>query len=132
MVGYTVRVQIRFSDLDVFGHVNHARYLTYCEDHRTVMFAQLGRDTGSWLLKTGIAVARIECSYLQPIRLDDEDVSIMCTVEALGTSSMRLYYELQTRDQLAAWVRTTLVLTAAGGARPITDSERTWMSRYLS
>ncbi len=132
MTGYTVRVQIRFSDLDAFGHVNHVRYLTYCEDHRTAMFTQLGRDTGSWPLKTGVAVAQVECSYLKPIRLDDEDVSITCTVESLGTSSMRLYYELLARGQLAAWVRTTLVLTAVGVARPISDAERNWLSRYLS
>ena len=131
MKGYPAQIPVRFSDLDVFGHVNHTRYLTYCEDHRTVMFAHLGRDTGSWLLATGFAVAQVECCYLWPVGLDDQAVDVTCAVEALGRSSIRLFYELHAQNRLVAWVRTTLVLTSAGNARPMTDSERNWMSQYV-
>jgi acyl-CoA thioester hydrolase len=131
MAGFVVAIPIRFSDIDSFGHVNHARYLTYCEDHRTVMFSKMGADTGSWLLKTGFAIVRLECSYLRPILLDDRNVDVQCTVEALGTSSIRLCYQLETGGQCAALVRTTLVLTCATGSRALTDSERKWMSQFL-
>jgi len=130
MAGFIVPVPIRFSDIDCFGHVNHARYLTYCEDHRTVMFAKMGSDTGSWLLKTGFAIVWLECHFIRPILLDDRNVVVRCEVEALGTSSVRLCYQLETPGGCAARVRETLVLTAAG-PRALTDSERKWMSQFI-
>ena len=41
MSALTLRVPIRFSDIDAFNHVNHTRYLSYCEDHRMEMLADL-------------------------------------------------------------------------------------------
>jgi acyl-CoA thioesterase FadM len=76
--GFVVRIPIRFSDIEAFGHVNHSTYLAYNEDHRTVMLAKMCADTGSWLLKTGFAIAWPECSFVRPILLDDRSV-VWCT-----------------------------------------------------
>jgi hypothetical protein len=115
MARSAVPVPIRFRDIDCSGHGSHARYLTGCEDHRTVTLARKGRDTGLGLLKTGF---------------DDRNVAEWCAVEALGTSSARLYDQLETAGDGAAWVRETLVLGAAVRPRALTDTERKWMSQF--
>jgi acyl-CoA thioester hydrolase len=132
VTGFVASIPIRYSDLDLFGHVNHARYLTYCEDHRTVMFTQMGKETGTWLLRTGFVVARIECDYRRPLTLDDGHVAVTAVVDRLGRSSVGLTYEISTAGQSAATVRTTLVMTADGAARPLTEVEREWFGRYTA
>jgi Predicted thioesterase len=132
MTAFVASVPIRYSDLDKFGHVNHARYLTYCEDHRTVMFTQMGAETGCWPLRTGFVVARIECDYRRPLALEDGTVEVAAVVDRLGRSSVGLTYEISAGGQPAATVRTTLVMTAEGAPRPLTDVEREWFGRYLA
>lgn len=128
---YVRSVPIRFSDLDTFGHVNHAKYLTYCEDHRTVMFADLSRSCGSGLFDRGFVVARIECDYQRPMQLADREVEVACGVEAMGTASLTLRYDLATNGNRAASVRTVVVFTSNDRSRPLTESERSWLARYL-
>lgn len=129
-MSFDVAIPIRFSDIDPFGHVNHTRYLTYCEDHRTHMLGAMGDECGSYLLRTGFVVAAVECVYHQHVRLDDADVMTRCTVVSLGRTSVRLRYELEVQGQCVASVASTLVLIDERGPRAITEIEREWLGRY--
>ena len=124
-------IPIRFSDVDAFGHVNHTNFLTYCEDHRSVMFRQMGRECGSFLLDSGFSIVRIECDYLSPLLFVDHEVGVGCAIEAIGKSSIRLRYELEAKGRPIAKVRTVIVLTDGGSARPVSTAERSWLARFL-
>lgn len=39
---HRARITVRFSDLDPWGHVNHARYLSYFESARIELLEQIG------------------------------------------------------------------------------------------
>ncbi|MHB8692081.1 MAG: acyl-CoA thioesterase [Solirubrobacteraceae bacterium] len=129
--GFQCRVRVKFSDLDSFGHVNHARYLTYCEDSRTEWLRLLQEETGSRLLETGFSIVHVDCDYHASITLAAIDVRVRCQVLELGRSSLRLRYDIETDTAIAAVINATMVMTARGAARPMTRVERAFFAQYL-
>jgi acyl-CoA thioester hydrolase len=83
--------EIRFSDIDVMGHVNNATYLTYFEQARVHFFNQL---VGEWdWEKYGILLARNEVNYRKPILYKDK-VQIHTHITKIGGKSLELEYRI--------------------------------------
>ena len=85
-------VIIRFSDLDLFGHVNNAVYLTYYEEARVAYLNEVVGYNYDWS-REGVILARIEVDFLIPIHFKDE-VFIRTSCSRLGNKSFDLTYEL--------------------------------------
>lgn len=66
---YTTPIEIRFIDLDAYGHVNNALYFTYLETARVKLF----QERFGGFLESGLMflVVRAECDFRQPIELND-------------------------------------------------------------
>lgn len=81
-------IYIRFSDLDAFGHVNNAVYLTYFEIARTDYFKEIIQ--WNWD-ETNLILGKSEISYLKPLKLGDQ---ICCYVRTsrIGNSSFDVDY----------------------------------------
>jgi acyl-CoA thioester hydrolase len=81
-------INIRFSDLDAFGHVNNAVYLTFFEIARTDYFKEIIQ--WNWD-ETNLILGKSEISYLKPLKLGDE---IFCYVRTsrIGHSSFDVDY----------------------------------------
>jgi acyl-CoA thioester hydrolase len=81
---YTKRIEIRWRDMDGFGHVNNAVYLTYLEEARDEFYTQLlGHDT------VGRMVARrVEIDFLSGLVQDDDEVDVELEVTRIGSSSV--------------------------------------------
>ena len=58
---------LRWSDLDVYGHVNNSRILTLYEEARVALFFIGARGRGLTSFEDGIVIARHEVDYLRPI-----------------------------------------------------------------
>lgn len=87
---FRTSIPIRFSDLDFYGHVNNAIYLTYFEIARSNYW----RDVVKWDWNhNGIILARSEVNYLKPITRNDE---IACYVRTtrIGNSSFDVMHVL--------------------------------------
>lgn len=83
-----MRLKVRFSDLDAFGHVNNARYLTFYEEARIVFFEEVvGLSKGS--IDWKVVVAKVELNFRSSIRLGDE-VEIRTRVAHIGSKSYQL------------------------------------------
>ena len=64
------RHRIRWAECDMYAHVNHAAYLTLCEDLRVAHWSSLG---GRFLpSEPGPVVAQLEARYLRPLGFEDE------------------------------------------------------------
>jgi len=102
-----VKIQVRFSDIDVMGHVNNAVYLNYFETARMHYFNQiLGLD---WDWNTdGIILLRNEIDYLKPVLLQDKPI-ITIFVLKIGTKSFELGYELKVGNVIYTTGKSTLV-----------------------
>ena len=117
------RIEIRWRDLDAYGHVNNAVYLTYLEEARDEWLARvLGGVPAEW----DFVVARVAIDFRRELRQEDDLVVARCRLDRLGTSSVRTREELATLDgELAAEAECVLVARApGGGARPLTGAER--------
>lgn len=83
---FSTPVQIRFSDIDGYLHVNNGVYFSYFEHARAVFLYEVCR----WNVMTiGTVVGRIEIDYLRPIHLEDQvEALVKCT--RIGNSSFDL------------------------------------------
>jgi acyl-CoA thioester hydrolase len=86
------KVHIRFSDIDAFGHVNNARYLTYYEEARVLYFEEVVDWNYDWS-KKGIILARAEVDFVRPVHFKD-DVYIRTRCSRIGNKSFNVFYEM--------------------------------------
>lgn len=87
---YRVKIPIRFADIDAFGHVNNAIYLTYFEIARSSYWDEIIEWNWDEL---GIIIRRSLVDYLKPIHLNDEIYAYVKT-SRIGNSSFDLDYIL--------------------------------------
>ncbi len=104
---YSTPIELRFSDLDAYGHVNSALYFTYLETARVKLFNDFFREVSEQGVFT--VVARAECDFKIPILLHDE-VIVTLWVAKTGRSSFDLEYRLHdSQERVYATARTTMV-----------------------
>lgn len=104
---YSTSIELRFSDLDAYGHVNSAVYFTYLETARVKLFHDFFREVSEQGIFT--VVARAECDFKIPIMLYDELV-VTLWVARTGRSSFDLEYRLHDgAEKTYATARTTMV-----------------------
>ena len=104
---FTVEIEMRFADLDAYGHVNNATYFTYLETARTKIFLQNFID----FMNEGISfvVARAECDFKKPINFGDR-VMITLTINRGGRTSFEVDYKIQDPEgKLFANAKTVMV-----------------------
>ncbi|MDA0314315.1 MAG: thioesterase family protein [Bacteroidetes bacterium] len=91
---FSTPIQLRFSDIDGYLHVNNGVYFSYFEHARAVfLYLQAGWD----VLDVGTVVGRIEIDYIRPIHLQDQ-VEALVKCSRLGNSSFDLEQVLLGRD----------------------------------
>ncbi|MFI7209638.1 acyl-CoA thioesterase [Micromonospora maritima] len=131
---------LRWSDLDAYGHVNNARFLTLYEEARVAMMFAGGRAWGVGSLADGVVIRRHEVDYLRPVdyalgRATAEaapTVRIELWVDEIRAASFSVAYELYDGDALAGTARSVLVPFDLSAQRPrrIAPEERAFLLRY--
>ncbi|MDK2792091.1 MAG: acyl-CoA thioester hydrolase [Deferribacteres bacterium] len=67
---FSKEIKLRFSDMDMYGHLNHAKYFTLMEAARTEIFLEdflKLKENNIFLL-----ITNVECSYKRPVSLEDK------------------------------------------------------------
>jgi acyl-CoA thioester hydrolase len=144
----TYQAQVRWSDPDQLGHVNHARYLSYFEDARMHMMAasptglpgtravdQTGPSDPSTAgpPTRGVIAARVAVDYAAPVEYRPGlTLRVESAVAAIGTSSWTLDQRLYDGDQLVARCQCVLVGYdyAERRPRPLDEDERAYWQGY--
>jgi acyl-CoA thioester hydrolase len=119
------RIRIRWRDLDAYGHVNNAVYLTYLEEARDAwIHGVLGAVSEStW----DFVLARVEIDFRSELTQDDDAVIVRCGLESIGASSVRTREEVRKQDgTISAEARSVVVPRdpKTASSRPLTDAER--------
>lgn len=86
-------VKVRFSETDMFGHLNNTVPFTYFEQARIEFFKSKGLME-QWLKpesETIIVVADLQCDFLQQVFFD-EDVKVYVKADSVGRSSVDVHY----------------------------------------
>lgn len=145
-----VPTQLRWSDLDAYGHVNNARMLSLLEEARIQAF-WISDDTSEHAVGASTAVldatpgantvtliARQEIEYLAPIPYQRQPVDIELWIGHMGAASLDVCYEVYSPvgvEPRVLYTRavTTIVLVDSASERPrrIDDRERAAWEPYL-
>ena len=117
MKEFVVEIRVRGYEMDSFGHVNHATYLSYLEQARWDALEE-GGFTSEYLRNHGwgIHVVRAEVDYLKPCR-QGQLLRIFSRAERLRGTSMLFSHEIhRAADQQGAdpAVRATVTLVWIG------------------
>ncbi|MGI8893199.1 MAG: acyl-CoA thioesterase [Bacteroidia bacterium] len=94
---HSCKIEVRFSDLDAFGHVNNARFLTYYEEARVKYFDEIVTVPVYWA-KQGLILARIECDFRDAIKHGDELI-VYTRCSRIGTKSFDLNYLIERKSK---------------------------------
>jgi acyl-CoA thioester hydrolase len=105
---FVVPWQVIFRDVDSFGHVNNAVYLTYFEWARAQMWFDLTEAKGA-PEDIGFIMAHAEVDYLAQLGLEPIDICVR--VSEMRNTSLDTVYEIRRRDgQVAATGKVVVVL----------------------
>ena len=104
---FVVPWQVIFRDVDSFGHVNNAVYLTYFEWARAQMWFDLTAAKGE-PEDIGFIMARAEVDYLAPIHMERIDICVRVG-EMRNTSFDTLYEIRRGNGQVAATGKVVVV-----------------------
>jgi acyl-CoA thioester hydrolase len=122
--GHTYECRVRFSDVDVFGHVNNVKYFEYYREARIA--AMSGLSDGQADPDGSVVVARVDVDYRRPILFRTEPYTIRTWVTRVGRSSYDLTAEI--RDGETTLSRAVAVMVTfdrdAQRARLLTEAER--------
>jgi acyl-CoA thioester hydrolase len=102
-----LKIQVRFSDIDLMGHVNNAVYLNYFESARMHYLVYLFGMDWDWK-KNGIILKQNLVEYHYPVFLGDEP-KIQVFLTHIGTKSFTLAYELKVNEKVCTTGESVLV-----------------------
>ncbi|AGZ39768.1 hypothetical protein AFR_07395 [Actinoplanes friuliensis DSM 7358] len=123
---------VRWSDMDAYGHVNNARFLTLYEEARVAMFFVGARAQGLTSFEEGIVISRHEIDYLRPVDYG-EAVRIDLWISELRAASFTVSYELFDEGVLASRAKSVCVPYNLEKQFPrrLTEAERDFLKPYL-
>ena len=125
------RVELRWRDMDAYGHVNNAVYLNYLEEARDAWVQEvLGKVTDTW----DFVLARVAIDFKQELRQEDGVVLVRCELDSFGRSSVRTKEEIVKQDGTVSAVAESVIVAKdpqSGLSRPLNDAEREALDREL-
>ena len=117
---FSVPIQVRFSDIDGYMHVNNGVYFSYLEHAR----AQYLYEVCDWdIMKTGTLVANVTIDYRFPIHVKDRpEVYVKCV--HIGNTSFLLEHVIMGENEagetkIFAQASTTMVSVDMADMRPV-------------
>jgi acyl-CoA thioester hydrolase len=128
---HRTRMEVRFRDVDAFGHVNNAVITSYVEHGRIRYLVDiLGlRPPGTMAM----ILAMIKVDYLEPIYFG-QTVEIASRVDWIGRSSMSMSHLLTEAESSQELARATSVLVAYdypnSRPTPVPDEWRTTLAAH--
>lgn len=115
-------VQIRFNDIDMFGHLNNSVYIQFFDMGKYAYFRQFMTDTfGSE--PTAPVMANINCDFLEPTKID-ERLEVLTAITEIADSSMVLQQRIvSSAGRVKCTARTIMVNIDLATGRPTTVSD---------
>lgn len=149
MAKISLRIPVRWSDLDAYGHVNNANMFTLLEEARIKAFwenDQRAPEVDEALLRSAkvltsgpasptitlVAGQRIE--YLAPLEWTGQDITVQLWLSQIGGASLEVAYEVfAASGDLVARATTSMVTVDASTNKPqrIPEKDREALSQLV-
>jgi acyl-CoA thioester hydrolase len=117
-------MRVRFSDVDVYGHVNNVKYFEYYQEARLAFLTSMGRAEQEG--RFAVVVARLDVDYKKPILFRSAPYAVESWVDRVGNSSFGLSAEIKDGDTVLSRAQAVMVTfdLEAQQARPLSAEER--------
>jgi acyl-CoA thioester hydrolase len=119
---HRLTLQLRWTELDVLGHLNQAVY------HELLEEARRGLLTG--MIEGEFVLARVELDYRREVRITDSPVEAVAGIARIGTKSFTIEHAILVGGEVAAEGIAVCVAWdgAARTSRAFTEAERRALS----
>ncbi|GEP36167.1 hypothetical protein NSZ01_39350 [Nocardioides szechwanensis] len=111
-------VHVRFSDVDVYGHVNNVKYFEYFQEARIRLHAGLFRGLEG-IEDLHLVVAQTDVDYRVPILFRPEPYDCWSRVARVGERSMTLESEICDGDVVLSRARVVMVFVDVHTGRAV-------------
>ncbi|OBH86081.1 thioesterase [Mycobacterium scrofulaceum] len=91
-VGFVAPVPVRWSDIDMYQHINHATMVTILEEAR-VQFLREAFEVD--ILTIGLLIAEVKVTYKGQLRLVDSPLQVTMWTKRLRAVDFTLGYEVR-------------------------------------
>ena len=121
-------IRIRWRDVDRYGHVNNAVFLTYLEEARD-------RWVEATLPGADFVIVRIAIDYRRELALEDEAVTATCRGVGYGSSSIRTAEQVIAKAGWVAAESESVVVAhdpVGRRSRALTSTERTQLGAAIA
>jgi len=105
--GFTAPVHVRWSDIDMYQHINHATMVTILEEARVDFLAEPFAED---IATIGLLIHEVQVLYKGQLRLSDSPLQVTMWTKRLRAVDFTLGYEVRS-------------LTAEPGSRPSVIAE---------
>jgi acyl-CoA thioester hydrolase len=92
LVGFTTPVPVRWSDIDMYQHINHATMVTILEEARVPF---LREPFGADITTIGLLIHEVQVVYRGQLRLVDSPLQVTIWTKRLRAVDFTLGYEVR-------------------------------------
>ncbi len=124
-------LQIRFNDIDLFGHLNNSVYVQFFDMGKLAYFKQFMGGAFEKGAEVPV-VADIHCTFVAPAYIDDR-LEVRTATASIGTSSFVLEQEIADANGNVKCRATTVMVNieaATGKSTPVSAAWREALSEY--
>ena len=123
------QIKVRGYHLDVYGHVNNARYLEFLEEGRWQAFEEQGSFEALTKAGLGFSVVNININYMRPALLGDV-LAIETSLKSISNKSAIMHQVVHLRDttKIVAQADVTFVMVSAQTGRAV-DLDKALMEK---
>jgi acyl-CoA thioester hydrolase len=135
MDGFHATITVRWSDMDAFAHINHARMVTLLEEARIEWLFSAGEANES-LIKSALIV-NVNISYKKPLRHADSPLDVTLWFEKVRNVDFTIGYEVRAAGAAAgsppavvATTRMAMVDVGSERLRRISADEKAYLATW--
>ena len=132
---FTAGVGVRWSDMDAFGHINHARMVTLMEEARIAWLLSAGEEYTP-LIKSAMIV-HVEIRYQSQLRHEDSPLRIGMWIKGFRSVDFTIGYEIRgahadpvSKPACVASTQMAVVDVEAHSLRRLTDTEKGYLRAW--
>jgi acyl-CoA thioester hydrolase len=127
---------MRWTDQDVYRHLNNGRAVTLLEEARVAMVFDAAEAAGITGFRDGLLVVGLHVDYRRQISYQNRGLRVTMHIDEVRAASFRITYEMHdgpdASDVVAthAWTRMAAYDLAAGHPRRLTAAEREYLGKW--
>ncbi|MHA6625726.1 acyl-CoA thioesterase [Pseudonocardia sichuanensis] len=138
MAPFVAQVPVRWTDQDVYRHVNHAVAVTLLEEARIQLVFDAATAEGVAGFVNGLLVTGLSVDYKRQISYPSRLLRVAMTVEAVRAATFRIRYAMhdgpEPDDAVAVTAETSLAAFDLGAQRPrrLTTEEKEFLGKWAA